>query len=48
MHPLAMISGIRQSYARYVDSFQFYKNPAIRDWVNGNGSRGDCYTGSRS
>lgn len=28
-----MISGIRQSYARYVDSFQFYKNPAIRDWV---------------
>lgn len=33
MHPLAMISGIRDNYARYVDSFQFYKNPAIRDWV---------------
>ena len=34
MHPLAMIAGLRQGYARYVDSFQFYKNPAIRDWVH--------------
>jgi len=34
MHPLAMIAGLRQSYARYVDSFQFYKNPAIREWVH--------------
>ncbi|WP_236981468.1 MULTISPECIES: DEAD/DEAH box helicase [Mycobacterium] len=28
-----MISGLRDTYTRYVDSFQFYKNPAIRDWV---------------
>ncbi|CAN1505546.1 SF2_C_Hrq domain containing protein [Mycobacteriaceae bacterium] len=34
MHPLAMVSGLRERYARYVDSFQFYKNPAIREWVH--------------
>ncbi|NJP96396.1 DEAD/DEAH box helicase [Nonomuraea sp. FMUSA5-5] len=33
MHPLAMLAGLRGDYERYVDSFQFYKNPAIRDWV---------------
>lgn len=34
MHPLAVVSDLRERYARYVDSFQFYKNPAIREWVH--------------
>lgn len=33
MHPLAMLDSIRKDYTSYVDSFQFYKNPSIRDWV---------------
>lgn len=33
MHPLSLVAGIRENYARYVDSFQFYKNPAIDAWV---------------
>ncbi len=33
MHPLAMLGSIRMDYTSYVDSFQFYKNPSIRDWV---------------
>lgn len=33
MRPLSLVAGLREGYARYVDSFQFYKNPAIREWV---------------
>lgn len=40
MHPLSLVTGLRESYARYVDSFQFYKNPAIRDWVEAKRAEG--------
>jgi DEAD/DEAH box helicase/Helicase conserved C-terminal domain/Domain of unknown function (DUF1998) len=40
MHPLSMLAGLRQDYERYVDSFQFYKNPAIRDWVQAKRAEG--------
>jgi superfamily II DNA/RNA helicase len=28
-----MLDSIRKGYTSYVDSFQFYKNPSIQDWV---------------
>lgn len=28
-----MLDSIRKDYTSYVDSFQFYKNPSIQDWV---------------
>ena len=40
MHPLSMLAGLRRDYERYVDSFQFYKNPAIRDWVQAKRAEG--------
>lgn len=33
MHPLAMLGELKAEYERYVDSFQFYKNPSIQQWV---------------
>ena len=33
MHPLAMLGDLKREYERYVDSFQFYKNPSIQQWV---------------
>lgn len=35
MHPLAVLEALKADYRRYVDSFQFYKNPAIQQWVEG-------------
>lgn len=40
MHPLSLVSGLKDDYARYVDSFQFYKNPAIQDWVEAKRAEG--------
>ncbi|SDD26199.1 DEAD/DEAH box helicase [Auraticoccus monumenti] len=34
MHPLAMLGDLKREYERYVDSFQFYKNPSIQQWVH--------------
>src|SRR5664279_421965 len=33
MHPLAVLAALKDDYTAYVDSFQFYKNPAIQIWV---------------
>lgn len=33
MQPLRVAEELRETYRRYVDSFQFYKNPTIADWV---------------
>ena len=33
MQPLRLLSQLRDTYRSYVDSFQFYKNPAIGAWV---------------
>lgn len=40
MHPLALLAEVKQDYTRYVDSFQFYKNPAIQAWVRGKRAEG--------
>jgi hypothetical protein len=36
MHPLASLEKLRNSYDGYIRSFQFYRNPAIADWVDEN------------
>ena len=36
MHPLASLEKLRTSYDGYIKSFQFYRNPAIADWVDAN------------
>ena len=33
MQPLSALAHLRDSYRSYVDSFQFYRNPVIADWV---------------
>ncbi|SFK86004.1 DEAD/DEAH box helicase [Geodermatophilus ruber] len=40
MHPLAMLASLREDYTKYVDSFQFYKNPAIQQWVESKRTEG--------
>ena len=36
MQPLASLEKLRTSYDGYIKSFQFYRNPAIADWVDAN------------
>ncbi len=36
MQPLASLEKLRTSYNGYIKSFQFYRNPAIADWVDAN------------
>lgn len=40
MHPLAVLAAMRESYTSYVNSFQFYKNPAIQAWVEAKRAEG--------
>lgn len=40
MHPLAVLAALKDDYTAYVDSFQFYKNPAIQEWVESKRAEG--------
>jgi DEAD/DEAH box helicase/Helicase conserved C-terminal domain/Domain of unknown function (DUF1998) len=40
MQPLAGLDRLKQTYRSYVDSFQFYRNPAIASWVESRRAEG--------
>jgi ATP-dependent helicase YprA (DUF1998 family) len=40
MQPLAALDRLKQTYRSYVDSFQFYRNPAIAGWVESRRAEG--------
>ena len=33
MNPFSVMARVQDAYTRYVQSFQKFKNPVIRDWV---------------